>query len=152
MEWHNSCVADTRDTAMRARMRQCNLSGCRVLFTIGAGCDQGQRYCTPECRAAARRRQRTEANRRNQQAEGGREAHRHCQKRFRERFAPPVTDQAMVSITTSNEDSPEHVTPCPVVCICLGCGKSSRWIDTSPILPRSWRGGRRPKNTFLDDR
>lgn len=63
---------------------------CRAVFTTCVRCDRGQRYCSPECRSEVRQRQRHDANRRYQQSEPGRQSHRRCQKRYRERALPPA--------------------------------------------------------------
>jgi hypothetical protein len=124
------------------RLRICGYAGCRAAFTICVSCDRGQRYCSPECRSEVRRRQRHEANRRYQQSELGRESHRRCQQRYRERASqPPVTDQGVVAITSAAPPQP------PTVCQCTICGRHSLWIDPFPTIPRQWRRGWRSSAT-----
>lgn len=124
------------------RQRFCGLVACRQMFTICVGCDRGQRYCSPACRAAARRQQRSQANRRYQQSADGREAHRKCQRRYRERSGGGVTDQGGVSITSPET---ETGTPPRALRVCIRCGVEGRWFDTSPQLPGEWRRRRRLK-------
>ena len=98
------------------RHRLCGYSGCHGLFTICVSCDRGQRYCSSACRAAARREQRSRANRRYQEGAAGREAHRKCQQRYRARPASPlVTDQPGVSLSTPAEAT----SPVPRACVDL---------------------------------
>ena len=139
--WHNSEAPNTdRDGNATLRLKLCGAPDCRKVFTICISCDRGQRYCSPACRAAVRRLQRKSANSRYQQAEHGRDAHRRCQRRYREKVTTvPVTDQASSAIT-----KPTPLQP-PTLCRCVVCGWQSRWIDPFPPIPRSWGRGRRPK-------
>jgi hypothetical protein len=123
------------------RLRICGHAACRAAFTICVSCDRGQRYCSPEYRSEVRRRQRHEANRRYQQSELGRESHRRCQQRYRERASqPPVIDQGVAPITSAAHPQP------PTVCQCAICGRRhSLWIDPFPTIPRQWRRGWRSK-------
>ena len=139
--WHNFRVPSADPDGNAAlRLKLCGDPECRKVFTICISCDRGQRYCSPTCRAAVRRRQRKAANSRYQQAEHGRDAHRRCQRRYRERLTPvPVTDQAIPAITMPAP--PQR----PKLCQCTVCGRQSRWIDPFPPIPRSWGRGRRSK-------
>ena len=122
------------------RLRFCAHSACRAAFTICVSCDRGQRYCSPECRLEVRRQQRHEANRRYQQSEPGRESHRRCQQRYRDRARQPaVTDHPITPITS---EAPPQL---PTACRCAICGRHSLWIDPFPTIPRQWRRGCRPK-------
>jgi hypothetical protein len=100
--WHNLFVADLNiDDNAVLRIRICGHAACRAVFTICVSCDRGQRYCSLKCRSEVRRRQRHDANRRYQQSELGRDSHRRCQQRYRERAPqPPVTDQGIEPIPT----------------------------------------------------
>ena len=69
------------------RLRSCGYSPCRAVFAVRASCDRGQRYCSGNCRQAVRNEQRRAAERRYQQTEGGRQFHRHRQRRYRLRRA-----------------------------------------------------------------
>jgi hypothetical protein len=97
-------VADVNiDDNAVLRLRICGHAACRALFTICVICDRGLRYCSPECRSEVRR-QGHDANSRYQQSELGKDSHRRCQQRYRERASQPsVTDQGIVPIT-----SPPH--------------------------------------------
>jgi hypothetical protein len=123
------------------RLRFCAHEACREAFTICVSCDRGQRYCSPECRSESRCRQRHDANRRYQQSERGRDSHRRCQQRYRERASQPsVTDQGIAPITSTAP--PQR----PTVCKCAVCGRHSRWIDPFPSVPRRFRSASRLKN------
>lgn len=79
-----------------ARFRHCYWQECRALFSICVHCDRGQRYCSGACRSAARKQQRAKANARHQSGPSGKQAHRDCQRRYRDRQrSAPVTDPAM---------------------------------------------------------
>ncbi len=84
------------------RLRACVNLECSAIFTICVSYDRGQRYCSEQCRAANRRRQRSAANSRYQQSEGGRECHRRSQQRYRDQKSENVmvTDRGSESITT----------------------------------------------------
>ena len=140
--WHNSRVALASDEGNAVlRQRLCAHPECRSVFTICVSCDRGQRYCGLACRSEARRRQHRAANRRYQQSQPGRESHRRCQQRYRERVAPvSVTDQGVTTITSTVPSPPA------TLCRCAICGRNSRWIDPFPVLPRPWRRGGRSKN------
>jgi len=145
VRWHNLFVADVNiDDNAVLRLRICGHAACRGLFTICVSCDRGQRYCSPECRLEVRRRQRHDANCRYQQSDLGRDSHRRCQQRYRERASqPPVTDQGIVPITSPAP--PQRTT----VCQCAICGRHSLWIDPFPSVPRRFRSvGRSKKYVF----
>ena len=126
------------------RLRFCAHAACRAAFTVCVSCDRGQRYCSPECRLEMRRRQRHEANRRYQQSESGREAHRLCQERYRNRTPQPtVTDQPFAQITSEPPPQPR------TVCQCVICGRRSLWIDPFPTIARQWRHGCRSKKSVF---
>jgi hypothetical protein len=130
--WHNLFVADMNiDDNAVLRLRICGRAACRALFTICVSCDRGQRYCSPECRSEVGRQQRHDANCRYQQIDLGRNSHRRCHQRYRERASqPPVTDQGNVPITSPA--SPQRTT----VCQCAICGCHSLWIDPFPSVLR----------------
>ena len=142
--WHNLLVADMNiDENAVLRLRICGHAPCRAVFTICVRCDRGQRYCSPKCRSEVRQRQRHDANRRYQQSEPGRECHRRCQKRYRERaLRPPVTDHGAAAITPPAPPQP------PIVCQCSICGRHSLWIDPFPAIPRRYRSARVQKTAF----
>lgn len=139
--WHNPLVADMNiDENAVLRLRICGHAACRAVFTICVRCDRGRRYCSSKCRSEVRRRQRHDANRRYQQSEPGRESHRRCQKRYRERaFRPPVTDHGTAAITPPAPPQP------PTVCQCTISGRDSLWIDPFPAIPRRYRSAHRSK-------
>ena len=123
------------------RQKLCGNTDCRAVSTICVACDRGQRYCCHECRSAVRRQQRKEANRRYQQGEAGRLAHRRCQRRYRGRPSEaPVTDQGGPPITSPSSTQP------PKLCQCAICGRQSSRIDPFPTIPWRYRSGRRSKN------
>ena len=142
--WHNSGVANMSDAALVLRQKLCGNTDCRAVFTICVACDRGQRYCCHECRSAVRRQQRKGANRRYQQGEAGREAHRRCQQRYRGRpTEAAVTDQGGPPIT-----SPSPALP-PKLCRCAICGRQSSRIDPFPTIPWRYRSGRRSKKSVF---
>jgi len=136
------------------RLKICGSPECRASFTICISCDRGQRYCSASCRDAARRRQRRAADKRYQSGQRGRQTHRCRQQRYRERHATaPVTDQGC------KPPMPANPAPSVPVLQCRICGRSSRWINPFPAIPRRWRwvtlSGRpndAQKTTFFDDR
>jgi len=139
--WHNSTVANAIvDGSAVLRQRLCGHLECRSIFTICVSCDRGQRYCSPTCRAAVRRQQRREANRRYQQSEPGRASHRRCQQRYRLRAQAAVTDQGAATITLPT------AVQLAKLCRCTVCGQHGRWIDPFPTIPRRWRRGWCSKN------
>ena len=92
------------------RQKICGNAKCRAIFTVCINCDRGQRYCGPACRSAVRRQQRLQANRRYQQSESGKQAHRQCQRRYRTCGAEvaATTDQGVSPVVSSpsNPDQP----------------------------------------------
>jgi hypothetical protein len=130
------------------RPRRCMGPDCRVVFMVCGPCDRGQRYCSQPCRAAARQRQRREANRRYQKTEAGRATHRRRQRAYRERKSGVrVTDQAFRTITPSPSTSGTRSPACAI------CGCQSPWIDpfglpaaSVPSRRGRSRVGARPKN------
>ena len=143
--WHNLFVADVNiDDNAILRLRICGHAACGAVFTVCVSCDRGQRYCSPECRSEVRRRQRHDANCRYQQSELGRDSHRRCQQRYRERTSKPsVTDQGIVTVTSPTPP------PRATVCQCAICGRHSLWIDPFPSVPRRFRSaGRSEKYVF----
>ena len=121
------------------RLRACVSSGCGAIFTICVSCDRGQRYCSEQCRATKRRRQRAAANSRYQQSEGGRECHRRSQQRYR--------DQKSETVMVTDQGSESIISPVPSVrapvCTCRICGKVSRWINPYPAVQRSLEASRK---------
>ncbi len=73
------------------RERHCQASGCNAVFYICKSCDRGQRYCSPSCRARARRLQHCVASRQYQKSPEGREGHRDYQRAYRERLRAALT-------------------------------------------------------------
>jgi len=120
------------------RQRHCHHRACGAIFVICVSCDRGQRYCSAACRSAERRRQRFEANRRYQQTESGRAAHRECQRRYRRGPNTVVTDQPRVTVT-----EPPSPLAKQAICVCVVCARQGQWFDTSPNLPGEWRRRRR---------
>ena len=138
------------------RQRACSGDGCHAVFWICVHCDRGQRYCSPECRAAARRQQRRCANRRHQQSPEGRQDHRDREREYRRRQCQArVTDQSSPSIlspaplrcgTAPATSLPESVgsdtpdwRPNPSLpgMRCVICGRTGYWVDPFPRIPRS---------------
>jgi hypothetical protein len=143
---HNAGVTRKSPIKIVLRLRLCGNGACRRVFTICVSCDRGQRYCDASCRAKARREQRRNANRRYQQSDEGREAHRRCQRRYRDQRTPPVTDQAATPIT----DPTATITIPP--CRCILCGQNSSWIDPFPAIPRHWRRAAVQNSAFFRER
>jgi hypothetical protein len=130
-----------RDTEPILRLKICGSPDCRAVFTVCVGCDRGQRYCSGVCRDRVRRQRRREADQRYQQSERGREAHRCRQQRYRERrVSASVTDQGCrtVAETPTLVRSP--------LCQCRICGRSSRWINPFPSIPRRRRSPISPRS------
>lgn len=142
------------------RQRICLGQECHAVFWLCRHCDRGQRYCSLTCRDQARLRQLREANQRHQRSPEGRLDHRDRQREYRERQCEErsrVTDQGSVSITSPALfecervaariiAAPEHsvatlrhrgpeVRPEVEQC-CRICGRSGRWVDTSPRIFR----------------
>lgn len=70
---------------LECRLFQCPWCGEEVV--VCRPCDRGQRYCSEECRVAARRKSWREGSRKYQAREEGRANHRRRQKRYRFRRA-----------------------------------------------------------------
>ena len=137
---------DIDDNAV-LRLRISGHAACRAVFTICVSCDRSQRYCRQECRSEVRRRQRHDANCRYQQSERGRDSHRRCQQRYRERASqPPVTDQGIVPIT-----SPRLLRGRPYASARSAAAIASGLIHFPPSHGDSGRPAVQ-KNTFFDDR
>ena len=136
------------------RPRLCRGPGCSGMFFVCSRCDRGQRYCSRECRTAARRQQQRAASGRYQRTEAGREAHRARQQSYRHRRCRPhVTHQASESI------SKPGIARLPQPPRCSICGCQCHWIDPfSPLRPRrrpQWRtlpAATVQNSTFSDDR
>lgn len=136
------------------RPRFCHGPGCSALFFVCSRCDRGQRYCSRECRTAARRQQRRAASSRYQRTEAGKHAHRLRQRSYRQRHCRPrVTDQGSQSVTTA---AIIRLSEPPRCCV---CGRQRHWID--PFSPLGSRRRPRPRtrppanvqnSTFSDDR
>jgi len=139
------------------RQRFCFARQCRALFFLCSHCDRGQRYCSATCRDQARRQQRRCANQRHQQSPEGRLDHRDRQRQYRQRRQTRVTDQGSLSITCSASSqcgpvaAPRMEVPdtasadllprwsdtrtCVRLC-CRVCGRTGRYIDPFPRIPR----------------
>lgn len=140
------------------RQRVCHAQACRAVFWLCLHCDRGQRYCSLACRDDARIRQRRRANRRHQGSPEGRLDHRDRQRAYRHRRVQArVTDQGSVSITSPalSECEPVAVQTAAVAArsdrrlrharpetrpgvrqCCRICGRSGRFVDTSPRIFR----------------
>jgi hypothetical protein len=97
-----------------ARLFFCAL--CRTQVRICGSCDRGQRYCSPDCRSSARRRNVREARRRYAQSERGRARHATRQRRYRVRVAagaaPEQTRPTAPAPSVSRTARPETRTAC----------------------------------------
>ena len=140
------------------RLRICFGSECRALFFLCSHCDRGQRYCSLACRERARVEQHRRANQRYQESLEGRLDHRDRQRAYRERCrhrAPTasVTDQGSLSIIRPASSGcgelpkgsgilvPHWPAKRPgldtrVWLCCRICGRTGRFIDPFPRLPR----------------
>ena len=137
------------DDEVILRQRVCRGSGCQAVFWICQHCDRGQRYCSPACRGQARLQQRRNANCRHQRSPEGRLDHRDRQRQYRRRRARGrVTDQGSLSLISpapcgcgtsgSLPISRSWPTPQPVRFLCcILCGRSGRFVDPFPRIPRS---------------
>ncbi len=140
------------EAVLRARL--CLGRDCAVLFYICSHCDRGQRYCSVECSAVARRRQRREANRRHQRSPEGRLDHQDRQREYRRRRAQRasqarVTDQgSQTGISPALSGCGEVIalpaqvlvaalrgrpSPAPRCCV---CGRAGRFVNPFPHVPR----------------
>lgn len=98
--------------------RRCQASGCLQIFYLCKSCDRGQRYCSPSCRALARRLQHRRASARYQQTPHGRLGHCDCQRAYRQRqrarsAAPPVTDASSNFSDFRSSCGSDHTRPAP---------------------------------------
>lgn len=99
---------------------RCQASGCLQIFFLCRRCFRGQRYCSPPCRAMARKLQHRRASAHYQQSPEGRLGHCDCQRNYRQRLrsraapaAAPVTDpSSLVSVFQSSFGS-EHTRSAP---------------------------------------
>jgi hypothetical protein len=131
------------------RQRVCRGSSCQAVFWICPHCDRGQRYCSSACRDEARLQQRRCANCRHQRSPEGRLDHRDRQREYRRRRAGVrVTDQGSLSILSpapcgyGNSGSNSiarswSVRQPPRFLCCIVCGRSGRFVDPFPRIPRS---------------
>jgi hypothetical protein len=137
------------------RQRVCRGPGCQTVFWICTHCDRGQRYCSPSCRAEARRQQHRAANHRYQQSPEGRLDHRDRQQQYRQRRCRPrVTDQSSLSVISPAPFGCGETIPTPVAVAlrvrapgrpeeraefwlrCSICGRPGRFVDPFPRIPR----------------
>lgn len=135
------------------RQRICGNGDCRALFWICRHCDRGQRYCSADCRALARLRQRRCANRRHQQSPEGRLDHRDRQRHYRARRAQArVTDQGSLLIPASGMIPLWRQRSLPAAANralsraeprsrgwlrCIVCGRAGRYVEAFAPVPRS---------------
>jgi hypothetical protein len=94
-------------------LRELDCRQCGQRFFLCPGCYCGQRYCRPECRGLARRRQMRAANRRHQQSEYGRLDHNDRQSAYRERCRQRVTDQSFPAPDLASSSGYDVVPPPP---------------------------------------
>jgi len=140
------------------RLRVCLRGECRATFFLCPHCDRGQRYCSLHCRDQIRLDQRRSANRRHQQSPEGRLDHRDRQRAYRCRRAlERVTDQGSLLILSPSSSECERMDAisagalpkadstwlprCPekrsgVWLCCRVCGRTGRFIDPFPPIPR----------------
>ncbi len=132
--------------------RVCLGSQCHTVFWICKHCDRGHRYCSAACRTQARLEQRRRANCRHQRSPEGRLDHRDRQREYRRRQRARVTDQGSLSIASPAlsgcEIAESTAIPDPAHTQrwseprgsrfprCIICGRSSRWVDPFPRIPR----------------
>ena len=118
------------------RLRSCCDATCRTVFTICAGCDRGQRYCSVTCRQRMRRQQVRAAGRRYQASPKGKLRHLLRQRTYRRRQSQAdVTHHPERSITNSPDHEAQHLYQC------VKCLRQSAWIDpfTDFRPPQRWR-------------
>jgi hypothetical protein len=85
--------------------RTCHFADCQKIFYVCPRCDRGQGYCSPECRAAARRLQHRAAVAKYQLTPKGAYHHAECQKRYREKQRAR-TENKVTDPTFPAADSP----------------------------------------------
>jgi len=100
------------------RERRCQASGCHKVFYLCPSCDRGQGYCSPPCRAQARRLQHRTASARYQRTPEGRAGHCDWQRAYRERLraraaTPPVTDLSSIFSHSESSCGSDHAQPSP---------------------------------------
>ena len=122
------------------RLRSCYDPGCRALFTICAGCDRGQRYCSVACRQRMRRQQVRAAGRRYQASPKGKLRHSLRQRAYRRRQSQAdVTHHPARSITNSRGHEPRRLSQC------VKCLRHSAWIDPFSDFRPPQRRQNRPR-------
>jgi len=87
---------------------------CGVVFYLCSACDRGHRYCSDDCRQAAREWSRRRARRKYACSERGRQNNRDRQRRFRQRHRK----QQRISQKRNGSLFPSR-TRCDVLAVCL---------------------------------
>ena len=153
---------------MRDSVRRFLCAGCRTETFICVPCDRGQQYCAGDCARAARRRKRSEANRRYQCTFNGRLKSAERSQRYRDRQrgyhdrqrvtdhgSPPDCSRGVVDASATNAvaetssngmsspiASPESGVAKGGAVQCSFCGSwCPRWIRHGPLRRRSPRSG-----------
>jgi hypothetical protein len=120
------------------RIIQCRK--CGESFCLCNSCYRGQAYCRQECREQARRKQKSQANRRYRKTEHGRLDYCDRQRRYRREAASRVADQrSQVVAECARITAPEAVSgmrrPMGVagegagMLVCCKCGRMGRWVE-----------------------
>ena len=91
--------------ARRPRMRRCLLKGCEQRFHPRQAC---QRYCSAECREAARRWSRWKAQQRYRETAAGQEKRNGQSRRYRERVKSRKTPEPEAVNEAARVITPEH--------------------------------------------
>ena len=131
---------DRPDPSECLRIRSCCDPNCRVVFTICASCDRGQRYCSAACRQRMRREHVRAAGRRYQASPHGRLRHRLRQRAYRRRASQgSVTHPPVASIANSVVHPPRSLQEC------MQCLRQSAWIELFPDFRPSRRRRSRPR-------
>jgi hypothetical protein len=96
------------DRPVPLRERTCRFGGCQKSFYVCQRCDRGQRYCSPECRDAARKLQHRSAVARYQRTPNGRRRHADHQRALRERRRARAENK----VTDPSSPAPDTASSC----------------------------------------
>jgi len=101
----NQAAGRRKRRARRPRQRWCLLKGCEQRFHPRQGC---QRYCSEECRAAARKWSRWKAQQRYRKTRAGQQKRNGQSRRYRERVQRRKASESSVVSQVARVITPEH--------------------------------------------
>jgi len=101
----NQAAGRRKRGARRPRQRWCLLKGCEQRFHPRQGC---QRYCSEECRAAARKWSRWKAQQRYRKTRAGQQKRNGQSRRYRERVQRRKASESPVVSQVARVITPEH--------------------------------------------